>query len=212
MDDLSFTLSPNYPCVISRSIIITVNNTAPPILNTTQPDCTSPLGSFSIASPLGANYFYSKDGLNYQPGTLFSGLNPGNYAVTAKDTSTGCISSSTNVTINAVPFAPQAPFITSVINPSCTTPTVSLTVASPLGANLVYSNDGINYQAAVLFDSLPSGIYTFTVKDINTGCISPFVQTAFSGTPTLTPPPSVADIVSSAREQLQHPLLPQVLT
>ncbi|MBL0355402.1 MAG: gliding motility-associated C-terminal domain-containing protein [Chitinophagaceae bacterium] len=87
---------------------------AAPGINTTQPDCNTATGTFTITSPLGANYEYSNGG-TYQSGISFAGLTPGtNYAVTVKDINTGCISVPTNISIsNISPIA--APIVTTPV-------------------------------------------------------------------------------------------------
>ena len=83
---------------------------APTALVTIQPTCTTPTGTIVVAAPLGATIQYSNGGA-YQVGTTFSGLAPGNYNITAQNMTTGCISTVTVLTVNAIPTAPIATII-----------------------------------------------------------------------------------------------------
>ena len=196
-------------CVSAGTMVI-INSapTVPPAPQFSTPvhtTCISATGSFNIISPVGINYFYSINGTNYQPGTSFSGLLPALYSVFVKDTSTDCISLPAVVTINPVPFAPRAPVYTIVLNPNCANSTVSVSVTYPLGPAYTYSIDRINYQVNTLFDSLPPGLYYFTVKDINTGCVSDSTGLSSSGGIN-TSPPLVSDTIRYCQGVLATPL------
>ncbi|MFX8335617.1 hypothetical protein ABTL52_20410, partial [Acinetobacter baumannii] len=78
-------------------------------------------------------------------GTSFSGLSAGNYSVTVK--SGTCVSSATNVVINAQPASPTTPTV-SITQPTCSVATGTITVTAPTGSGYSYSIDGINYQAS----------------------------------------------------------------
>ncbi|KAF2519481.1 T9SS type A sorting domain-containing protein [Flavobacterium salilacus subsp. salilacus] len=62
-----------------------------PTVSITQPTCDNPTGTIEVTSPLGEDMTYTIDGAIYQASPIFSGLNPGNYLVTAQN-SEGCIS------------------------------------------------------------------------------------------------------------------------
>jgi gliding motility-associated-like protein len=78
-------VSPATPAVIN----ITPNTPATPVISITQPTCSNKTGTINIAPQSGSTY--SIDGNTYQSNNIFSGLNPGNYSVTVKNTA-GCIS------------------------------------------------------------------------------------------------------------------------
>jgi gliding motility-associated-like protein len=147
---------------------VTLNNPpgAPSAATTTltQPTCAVTTGTISVTAPLGA-FTYSIDGVAFQAGTSFSGLAPANYTVTVKDAG-GC-TSTTNVTINAVPSAPSAPTFT-LTQPTCLVNTGTITITAPLGA-FTYSIDGVAFQAGTAFSGLAANTYTVTVKDAG-GC------------------------------------------
>ena len=81
---------------------------AAPTVTITQPTCTVSIGAIEITAPLGNNFTYSIDGLNYQSATIFNGINAGSYNVTVKNTD-GCTSPATAATINTQPATPNAP-------------------------------------------------------------------------------------------------------
>lgn len=195
----AITYKDNNTGCISSGIQVSVSGISPgpaaPILGTPiQPDCILPTGSVIVTAPLGVNYVYSKDGVNYQTSPSFPGLSPNTYSIRVKDNSSGCTSSATQVTINAVPPSPPIPTIATVINNNCINSTISVTITSPLGNAFVYSKDAVNFQVSPLFDSLPAGNYNFVVKEINTGCISSSSDLSYSGSSN-TPPPSVTDTI-----------------
>jgi gliding motility-associated-like protein len=138
---------------------------APAVANVTltQPTCTTPTGTITINSPIGAGLTYSIDGTTFVTTTLFPNLNPGNYTITVKDAG-ACTSVTPTLTINPVPAAPAVANVT-LIQPTCTTPTGTITVNSPVGVGLTYSIDGITFVTTTSFANLNPGTYTITVKD-----------------------------------------------
>ena len=80
-----------------------------PTANTVQPDCTIPTGTITITAPTGGTIEYSIDGATYQSSTVFSGLIPGDYNVTAQDNITLCTSAITIVTVDPAPTPPLEP-------------------------------------------------------------------------------------------------------
>ncbi|RWW91695.1 T9SS type B sorting domain-containing protein [Flavobacterium cerinum] len=153
--------------------IITINTVpgAPAIadVTTVQPTCTTPTGTITVNSPTGAGLTYSIDGTNFVNGVTFANLAPGTYNITVKNAA-GCTSITPLITINVVPGAPAIADVTTV-QPTCTTPTGSITVNSPTGAGLTYSIDGTNFVNGVTFANLAPGTYTITVKNA-AGCTS----------------------------------------
>ncbi|MDP2161424.1 MAG: lamin tail domain-containing protein, partial [Flavobacterium sp.] len=155
------------------AVVITSNDNVPTptFAFTSQPTCIIASGSFEVLSPLGTNYQYAIDGINYQPSVTFSGLSSGNYTLTVLDVVTGCVSSSVNVVINPIPANPNAPTL-SVQQPTCFQPLGSIQVQTPVGTNFSYALNGGAFQQSPIFSGLVPGNYSVTVQDVTTGCVS----------------------------------------
>ena len=138
-------------------------------VTTVQPTCTVPTGSITVTNPIAAGLTYSLDGTTFQAGTTFGNLTPGTYTVTVKNT-TGCTSATPAIIINPVPGAPAVATVTTV-QPTCTVSTGSITITSPIAADLTYSIDGTTFQAGTAFGNLAPGNYIITVKN-TAGCTS----------------------------------------
>jgi gliding motility-associated-like protein len=155
---------------------------------TVQPSCTTPTGTIVVTAPTGANIQYSIGGA-YQTSGTFNDLAAGNYTVTAQDISAGCTSMDTLVTVITPPGAPVSPTATVTVQPDCTTPTGTIVVTAPTGANIQYSIGGA-YQASGTFTGLAANTYSVTAQDINTGCTSSAtiltVNTPFGAPPAPT--------------------------
>jgi gliding motility-associated-like protein len=143
---------------------------------TIQPICSAPTGTIEVSSPLGANLEYSANGgTSYQASTTFTGLAPNTgYAILVRNTGSGCVSTPTTVSVNALPANPATPVGSVTFQPDCITTSGTLVVSSPLGPNVEYSiNGGTSYQTSTSFANLtPNTTYTVTVRDVNTGCLS----------------------------------------
>lgn len=162
---------------------------AAPIASVTHPTCTIATGTVTISTPVSSGLTYSIDGVNFQAGTIFSNVVTGTYNLVVKN-QFGCISPVTNVTVNAQPITPAAPAAT-IMHPTCTTATGTITVTSPLGTGLLYSINGSSYNSTPVFSSLTAGTYSLTVKNAD-GCISP----ATSITVNTQPPTPTAPIAT----------------
>ncbi|MNK35366.1 bacterial transduction protein [compost metagenome] len=159
-------------------------------VTTIQPTCTTSTGSITVNTPIGTGLTYSIDGTNFVNTLTFNSLNPGTYTITVKNAD-GCISVTPNITINPVPGAPTIADVTTT-QPTCTTPTGSITVNSPTGAELTYSIDGTNFVNTLTFNSLNPGTYTITVKNAD-GCTSVTPNITINSVPGA---PAVADITT----------------
>ena len=125
---------------ISAPTALTVNAApaapaAPTASVTVQPTCAVPTGTIVVTAPTGAGLTYSIDGINYQAATTFTNVGPGPYNVTVQDAG-GCISGPTALTVNGAPGAPAAPTASVTVQPTCATPTGTIVVTAPLGADL----------------------------------------------------------------------------
>ena len=192
---ITYTVTNNDGCTSAASQPAVLNGTptppAAPVIGTvTQPDCANPDGSVQLnglptsglwivtVTPGGTTLIN-----NGSTGT-FTGLAANNsYTFTVTDEN-GCTSSSSvSVTINNVPSAPSAPTATVTIQPTCTTPTGTILVTAPIGANYEYSVDGTNYQSSTTFSGLQPGTYLVSVADLTTGCTSTTTSLAVNTVP-----------------------------
>jgi gliding motility-associated-like protein len=156
---------------VSGALVISPMVATPTATTTVQPTCLAPTGTIAVTAPAGANIQYSNGGA-YQASGTFSGLVPGNYNITAQNTVTGCISAVRVVTVNPLPAGPATPVASVTVQPTCATPTGTIVITAPLGANIEYSAGGA-YQASTTFTGLTNGTtYSITARDVNTGCVS----------------------------------------
>ena len=180
---------------ISTSTVLTVNAVptapaAPTASVTVQPTCAIPTGTIVVTAPVGAMIQYSVGGA-YQASGTFSGLAPGSYNITAQNTSTGCISTATVLTVNAVPTAPAAPTASVTVQPTCAIPTGTIVVTAPVGATIQYSVGGA-YQASGTFTGLAPGSYNVTAQNTSTGCISTATVLTVNAVPTAPAAPTAS--------------------
>jgi len=133
----------------------------------TDPTCNVPNGTIDVTANFGiAPYQFSKDGVNFQPTGLFTGLAAGSYTITAKDALNN--TRTVNITLTNFP-PPQLQAIATMAN--CNISDGAITATATGGtAPLQYSIDGTNFQASNIFTGLSNGNYTVTVKDAN-ACI-----------------------------------------
>lgn len=122
---------------------------------------------------------YSKDGLNFQPGNIFTGLSSTAYTITVKD-----LNDCTAVTAVNVP-TPLLGGSISTLSPTCNGLSGTITVNGTTGGTGPYqfSRDGTTFQTSNVFTVL-AGTYTITTKDAN-NCTAP------AGTVTLTQPAAI---------------------
>ena len=204
-----YGLTPNAQYIIEVTIILGVGCTldslcsnyygctipsAPTASATIQPTCTTPTGTIVVSSPTGVGNLYSIDGINFQPSPTFSGLAPNTYTVIVKKTPSGCTSSATNITINAVPTI-TAPTASATAQPTCTVGTGTIVVSSPIGANFEYSINGTTFQTSPTFSGLTPNTYNVIVKNLTTGCISIATIVTINSQPAT---PNVPTILSVA--------------
>ena len=168
---------------------------AAPTVTLTQPTCILTTGTIKVTAPKGTGITYSINGSTYTNTTgLFTQLTPGTYNVTAKSAD-GCISSGTNVTLNAAPGAPAAPTAT-LTQPTCILTTGTIKVTAPTGTGITYSINGTTYTNTTgLFTQVTPGTYNVTAKNAD-GCISSGTNVtlnASQGGPPATPATISAD-------------------
>jgi gliding motility-associated-like protein len=158
-----------------------------------QPTCQLATGTISIATPAPASGIsYSINGTDYSNTSgVFSGVAPGNYNVTYKN-SAGCTSAALNVTINSQPPTPAQPTATVTQQPDCSVATGSITVSQPAPATgISYSIDGSDYTNNTgLFTGIAPGNYNVTVKNAS-GCVSPALALTVDAVPAQPDAPTV---------------------
>ena len=178
------------------SIIINAAPTIPAVATTitTQPTCTTPTGTIEVTAPTGTGLEYSINGTDFQSSTTFSGVASGTYNVTVQNAD-GCTSQTAQITIDPAPASP-AVATADVTQPTCTTPSGTIEVTSPLGAGLEYSINGVDFQTGTTFSGLTPGAYTLTVQNAG-GCISQTASIIINTVPTA---PAVA--VATATQPL----------
>src|SRR5262249_19229100 len=182
---------------VSAQTPLTVNGSpgapaAPTASVTVQPTCTVATGTIVVTLPTGAGLTYSIDGTNYQPGTTFTGVLPGNYNVTVQDAG-GCISTATTLTVNTAPTIPGAPTTTQV-DPTCAVATGTITITSAT-AGLTFSLDGAAYAAypAGGYTGVAPGPHTISAQNA-AGCISPDANVTIATAPAAPAAPTTAQV------------------
>lgn len=137
---------------------------APTTTSIIQPTCGTPSGTIAIASQSGVQY--SLNGINFQASNTFAGLTPGNYTLYVRSTSDNtCITpSATAITINVIPTPPAVPTMLSVVQPTCGTPSGTITIATQSGVE--YSLNGSTYQLSNIFAGLAPNSYILYVRRI----------------------------------------------
>ncbi|WP_395634355.1 hypothetical protein, partial [Flavobacterium sp.] len=203
-----YGLTPNAQYVVVETIVLSATCTltslctnyygcttppTPTASATVQPTCTTPTGTIVVSSPTGVGNLYSIDGVNYQTGTTFSGLTSNNYTVTVKKTPSGCVSNGTVVTISSVSSI-TTPTASATVQPTCATPTGTIVVTAPTGANLEYSVNGTTYQSSTTFTGLAPGNYAITVRNTSNGCVSTATSVTINAVPTIATPTASATV------------------
>ena len=164
-------------CVTPSNSLVTINVVPdapiiPVAANVVQPTCAIPTGTITIAMQKAVEY--SVNGVTWQASNIFTGLNSGNYTLYVRNLSdVSCVTTSASlVTINVVPDAPTIPVAASVVQPTCATPTGTITIA--LQSAVEYSVNGVTWQAGNVFNNLNPGNYTLYVRNLSdVSCVTP---------------------------------------
>ena len=134
--------------------------------------CNNPTGIITIVATGGSgSYEYSLDnGVNYTTSNVFTGLTPGTYNISVRDTE-----NNTTTSMVAVITPVNAPAISATVNSNvlCKGDNTGSITAIATGGQVpyTYSLDGITFNVTNTFTNLRVGTYNITVKDAN-GCIS----------------------------------------
>jgi hypothetical protein len=154
-----------------------------------QPSCATPTGTITVqASGSGTLEYSVNGGTSFQAGSSFAGLSPGNYNVVVRlvsDPTCSAAYAGNPVTIDPVPSPPSVSAPT-LVQPSCATPTGSITIQASGGGTLEYSvNGGASFQASPAFSNLAPGDYQLVVVAAD----DPTCSTSYEGNPiTLSEP------------------------
>lgn len=199
-------------CTLKDTAIVTVNN--PPVI-TTQPASSpqnicqgNPATALSVVATAGSgtitNYqWYLTSVANNSGGLPIPGANASSYTPSTAGTGTlyfycvitnsnGCTTTSIVSGAVIISSKPAAPSGSVTIQSSCAASTGEIVLTSPAGPNIEYTLGGA-FQSSGTFSGLPAGIYTATVRNAVTGCVSagtPFTVTTISAPPA-TPTGSV---------------------
>src|SRR4029453_15876724 len=155
-------------------------------------------------------FVYSLDGGAFQASPTFTGVAPGAHNLTAANAADQtCVSAQTPISVNAVPAVPAAPPAAVTTQPTCATPTGTIDISAPLGAEFVYSLDGGAFQATQKFTGVAPGAHNLprptpsgqtlvsaqTPISVNSGPAVPAAPTAAVTTqPTCATPTGTIDI------------------
>ncbi len=162
---------------------------------TQQPTCNDPNGIIVITNPIGTNYFYSIDGVNYQSSANFNSLTPATYFVTVKDTNTNCISSSLKLVVDTIHNVPT-PIGYVSLQPTCSNALGTFVISSPHSNNYAYFINGSALAYVdTIYPSSISGIYSIVATDLNTGCISDTLNLILNPYLPVTPTNNIINLV-----------------
>lgn len=141
-----------------------INNTA-----FTEPsDCGATDGIISVDVSGANTYEYSIDGINFQDSNTFGGLETGTYIVIVRINNGTCPVISDPITLSTNGGAITGVFPT---NPtSCDTANGSILVEAT-GDDIVFSLNGIDFQASGLFENLSAGPYQISIRNEDGTCI-----------------------------------------
>ncbi|MFA7445205.1 MAG: gliding motility-associated C-terminal domain-containing protein [Flavobacteriaceae bacterium] len=169
-----------------------------PTVEVYHPNCYSPTesGNIIVTNPLGNQYQYSINGIDYQENTDFNNLPPGTYQVTVKEGC--CISEPLEVVINFAPIFPE-PLEVEVVQPTCNNPYGSievLTFTFPAGTYSI--NGGEDYQYSPMFENLLPGTYQVIFKSGYGICVTEIMEVTINPVPTVpTPQATLIPIICS---------------
>jgi Secretion system C-terminal sorting domain/Ig-like domain CHU_C associated/GEVED domain len=166
-------------------VTVTISTVAVPSVTVVQLTCGTPTGTITVTAPVGAGYTYDANGTGFQVSATFTNLAPGTYVITAKNAS-NC-TASTSVIITNGPVVPAAPAAT-IVQPTCSVPSGTITVTGPVGANLTYNIEDGPFQSSPVFNDLEPGSYTVSVQNAD-GCIA-FTSGLVVNAAPVTPAPT----------------------
>ncbi len=173
----TFTVKDSKGCTKTKSATITEPSAA--AISVTSQQNVNCFGASTGSVTLSAGgctgpYTWSKDGINFQSSSTFSGLTAGTYTFTVKST-IGC---TTTKVVTVTQPSDINVSVTSQNNINCFgASNGSVTLAASGGTGpYTWSRDGVNYLSSSTFTGLAAGNYTFKAKD-SKGCIKSYPLT-----------------------------------
>ncbi len=154
--------------------------------------CGASNGSVTLGAVTGgvAPYTFSVDGSAFTTTTSYPGFAAGTYSIDVRD-AIGCTFSTTAAITNT--STPELPLMT-LIQPTCSAATGTITVTSPAESGMTYSIDGVTYTNTTgIFTSVSPGTYTITARNSG-GCTSPGASGTINSQPET---PVVTDQITS---------------
>ena len=197
--DYTYTVTGSGACISETDtavVTITVNpGPITPSAILTQPTCLVPSGTIRfVVQP---NVEYSIDGVTFQSSEIFPNLSPSTYNLTVRSTvdTTCSTTSSVPVTINTVPSSPAIPVLASVLQPTCSVSTGTITFV--VQSNVEYSVDGVTFQSSEVFPNLSPSTYNLTVRStMDTTCSTTnSIPVTINGVPSSPARPVLASVL-----------------
>src|SRR5690606_6821724 len=191
---------PNTGC--STVAPVTVQFVDRPVVTATHPDCVVGTGSIAITEPLGVDFEYSINGVDYQSEPLFESVAPGTYGVTARHVSTpGCVSAEVEVTIHATPTTVTP----GVVHPGCGESTGR--IEFPANADYEYAvyqaGETPAYQSSPVFADLAPGEYLARMRSLLIDCELVAVTVTIESAPATPAAPVADDLTACAESPVQ---------
>ena len=156
--------------------VIPPNPPSTPLTTVTQPTCDIATGTINFNNlPSSGSWTIIPSNVTSSGSTYtLSPINPGSYDFYVAD-SIGCLSSSSvNVVVNSQPPTPSTPIVATVVQPTTTEPTGSITLSGLPADGWVINPGGYvgnPGETSITITGLAEGSYTFTVTNAD-GCES----------------------------------------
>ena len=183
----NFTVTNSESCISPASADVVISNVPgappPPTVNIVHPTCTVATGTITITSTT-SGLTLSLDGgayAAYPVGGYVAAA--GAHTLTVQNTAF-CTSPITNITINPQPQIPAAPTV-SIVHPTCTVVTGTITITSPT-TGLTFSLNGgayVTYPASGYV--VATGVHSLTAQYAS-GCISTVTNITVNPQPVST--------------------------
>ena len=165
----------SWGCSDTAQVVINVNDPCSGktvVVSATKKDSSPDLndGTITVTANGGSGFTYSLNGASYQSSNSFTGLAPGNYDISVKN-SNGCTGSTQAVIAVNNPCAGITVVVSATkVDPFANQSDGSITAAATGGSGFTYSLNSGAFQASGTFTGLAAGNYTIIAKNSN-GCL-----------------------------------------